>query len=132
MALGLASKRPGIDHVAIYVGNGRMIHSSSSGGGVGYDDLSTKRGQWFVDHMVANVALQFLDRVDRSPRRMKIAGVPRSCGLWNRSPVQSHWNGWSPSMTLAAKRSLPTMRGLFADRTTGSAGKAADFRALVH
>ena len=22
----------------------------------------------FVDHMVANVALQFLDRVDRSPR----------------------------------------------------------------
>lgn len=51
--LVMFSENGPISHVAIYAGNNRIIHSSSSGGGVRYDDLSTVRGEWFVDHMVA-------------------------------------------------------------------------------
>lgn len=42
-----------ISHVAIYAGRNRIIHASASGGEVRYDDLSTRRGQWFIEHMVA-------------------------------------------------------------------------------
>ena len=41
-----------IDHVAIYAGGNRMLHSSSSGRGVRYDDLTSSRGRWFVGKMV--------------------------------------------------------------------------------
>ncbi|HVE33814.1 MAG TPA: C40 family peptidase [Gemmatimonadaceae bacterium] len=41
-----------ISHVAIYVGNGRIIHSSGSTGGVGYTDLNSG-GDWFVAYFVA-------------------------------------------------------------------------------
>lgn len=42
-----------IDHVAIYAGDNRILQSSSSGHGVRYDDLSTKRGRYFLAHFVA-------------------------------------------------------------------------------
>lgn len=43
----------GINHVAIYVGRNRIIHSSATGGGVRFDDLDTERGRWFLEHLVA-------------------------------------------------------------------------------
>ncbi|HEX7337318.1 MAG TPA: C40 family peptidase [Gemmatimonadales bacterium] len=56
---GLAALQPGdlmlfsskglrIDHVAIYVGNNRILHSSAGAGGVVYDDLTSPRGKWYV------------------------------------------------------------------------------------
>ena len=41
-----------ISHVAIYAGNGRIIHSSTSTSGVGYTDLNSG-GDWFVAYFVA-------------------------------------------------------------------------------
>jgi hypothetical protein len=48
-----AERGEAISHVAIYAGQDRIIHATSSGGGVRYDDLGTRRGQWFATHMVA-------------------------------------------------------------------------------
>jgi cell wall-associated NlpC family hydrolase len=42
-----------IDHVAIYAGDGRIIHASSTGRGVRWDDLNTARGQYYATRMVA-------------------------------------------------------------------------------
>jgi cell wall-associated NlpC family hydrolase len=42
-----------VSHVAIYVGDGRIIHASSAGGEVGYLDLAGDRGAWYVQNMVA-------------------------------------------------------------------------------
>lgn len=41
-----------VDHVGMYAGDGRMIHSSSSGNGVREESLGTSRGEWFLDHMI--------------------------------------------------------------------------------
>ena len=42
-----------VSHVAIYVGDGRIIHASSAAGEVSYLDLSGDRAGWYVQNMVA-------------------------------------------------------------------------------
>lgn len=49
-----SSKGRGVDHVAIYAGDNRIIHSSAGAGGVLYDDLSTPRGKWYLARHVAS------------------------------------------------------------------------------
>ena len=57
-----------IDHVAIYAGRNRILHSTASGGGVRFDDLDTERGEWFEDHMVTARRVIGAAGVERSAR----------------------------------------------------------------
>lgn len=42
-----------VTHVAIYAGDGRIIHASSGQGEVRYDDLDSARGRWFRRHVIS-------------------------------------------------------------------------------
>lgn len=49
-----SSKGGRVDHVAIYAGDNRILHSSAGAGGVVYDDLSSPRGKWYLARHVAS------------------------------------------------------------------------------
>ena len=80
--LFFANDGTNINHVAIYAGRDRIIHSTASGNGVRYDTLGEgERGRWFADHLVSarrlspasesarpNEAVDPSDRPDRAPR----------------------------------------------------------------
>jgi cell wall-associated NlpC family hydrolase len=43
-----------VDHVAIYAGDGRIIHATSGAGSVRYDGLETDRGEWLLKRFVTS------------------------------------------------------------------------------
>jgi cell wall-associated NlpC family hydrolase len=49
-----ASTGAQVNHVAIYAGGNRILHSSAGAGGVVYDDLSSPRGRWYLARHVAS------------------------------------------------------------------------------
>jgi cell wall-associated NlpC family hydrolase len=52
--LFFANDGTSINHVAIYAGRDRIIHSTATGNGVRYDTLGEdERGRWFADHLVS-------------------------------------------------------------------------------
>lgn len=53
-------------HVAMYVGDGRIIHASAGSRRVRYDDLASPRGRWFIERLtgVRRVLLLTSDRSD--------------------------------------------------------------------
>ncbi|HEY9016608.1 MAG TPA: C40 family peptidase [Gemmatimonadales bacterium] len=52
--LFFASTGAGVNHVAIYAGNNRIIHSTAGAGQVVYDDLTSARGKWYLKRHVAS------------------------------------------------------------------------------
>jgi cell wall-associated NlpC family hydrolase len=75
-----ANRGQPISHVAIYAGNRRIIHSTSSGGGVRYDNLMSQRGEWYRDNAVVarRVGTEAQGRgiVRDFVRELRAAGVP--------------------------------------------------------
>ena len=66
-----------ISHVAIYVGSGQIIHASSGYGGVNYLDMSTYRGDWYVQNLVAVRRLTSNGRSLVQPlKSLTIPGLP--------------------------------------------------------
>lgn len=68
--LFFAQRGPGIDHVAIYAGDGRIVHASRSGRGVRYDELTGDRGRWYARRLVA------VRRVIEEPAPLPAAPAP--------------------------------------------------------
>ena len=51
--LFFAEEGGAVSHVAIYAGEGRIIHASSGQGAVRYEELDSGRGEWFRRHVVS-------------------------------------------------------------------------------
>ena len=72
--LFFAQRGAGVDHVAIYAGDGRIVHASRRGYGVRYDDLSGASGRWYAERLVA--VRRILDDAPAPPAVEPTPAVP--------------------------------------------------------
>lgn len=83
--LFFANDGDNINHVAIYAGGDRIIHSTSSGDGVRYDMLGEgDRGRWFASHLV--MARRIYDTVRYEVYSDDSPGAPDRAPRVNRWP----------------------------------------------
>jgi cell wall-associated NlpC family hydrolase len=67
-------------HVAMYAGNGRIIHASSGSRRIRYDDLSSPRGRWFIAHLSSVRRVLDPDAVGHASERDLLHALSRSGG----------------------------------------------------
>ena len=72
----------GISHVAIYAGNNMMVHSSSTGKGVGYDDLTTPRGNWYRKIFVGSQRVLGVPIEGVTVASKSVKSVPKPTNAW--------------------------------------------------
>ena len=60
-------------HVAIYAGDGRIIHASAGSRRVRYDDLGSTRGRWFITHLSG--VRRILDRASSAADSLRTVNV---------------------------------------------------------
>ena len=101
-----ANPGEGISHVAIYAGDKTIVHSSRSGRGVGYDDLSVSRGRYFTQRFVE--ARRVLGTNDR---RLLAGNDRRPASVKASSPIAPKFAGdaSSPLMAFLKAAGLPEL-----------------------
>ena len=95
-----------IDHVAIYLGDDHIIHSTASGGGVRIESLTSARGEWFDRRMVAARRLlggrgldRQLDELERAAGFLRSTGQGAAAG---RARAEDHMPGTTLRSSLTA------------------------------
>jgi len=70
------TRRGAASHVAIYAGDGRIIHASSGSRRVRYDDLMSPRGRWFIEHLSS--VRRVVEEQARSPSQARYLTISLS------------------------------------------------------
>ena len=79
--LFFATRRGRASHVAIYAGNGRIIHASAGSKRVRYDDLASPRGRWFIEHFSS--ARRIIGNRQSTPHASGVVQIAAATTVWH-------------------------------------------------